>query len=215
MSFLFNCIAMNMNSFHPICIEICGLPGAGKTSLCEAIELVLSDSLFNPLLIPAAAELSPEIHKLNPEFNLWTLGVTLTRLMAAVEPPSQRVIIVDKGLRDAQIWLQWHEQEGRLARETSSSLRGALESLTHRYTTHCVILTAEIETCIARGILRKKRASKSPTIFNSGVLERLDLALRSCLPIWKAVNSPPQMELDSTSASSEDMARAIVHQLLK
>jgi predicted ATPase len=90
-------------------IEFAGTPKAGKSTAVEAIRHFFSRQKFRVHVLAERAALCPIPMKGHLFFNTWCAASMLAELLANVETDTD-IIIVDRGIFDALVWLrlQYH-----------------------------------------------------------------------------------------------------------
>jgi predicted NUDIX family phosphoesterase len=94
-------------------IEFAGTPKSGKTTAVEAIRHFLSRQGFRVYVLTERAAICPIPMKGHLFFNTWCASSMLAELLANVETPTD-VLIVDRGIFDALVWLTLQEKRGEL-----------------------------------------------------------------------------------------------------
>ena len=106
---------------RPFVIEFAGTPKSGKSTSVESIRHFLSRQEFRVHVLTERAELCPIPMKGHLFFNTWCAASMLAELLANVETVTD-IIIVDRGLFDALIWLSQQEKRGELIPEEARTL---------------------------------------------------------------------------------------------
>jgi len=104
---------------HTKIIELCGLPHTGKTTTVSAIMDLTKIWGVSSHLIIERASLCPIRDKLNPLFNLWTVTSLLSEYIEAVDRGVD-IVIADRGLLDALIWVNLFSKDGAFDQERES-----------------------------------------------------------------------------------------------
>src|ERR1051325_10881641 len=94
-------------------MEFAGTPKAGKSTTVEAIRHFLTRYGFRVHLLTERAAVCPIPMKGHLFFNTWCVASMLAELLANIETETD-VIIVDRGLFDALVWLTLQERRGEL-----------------------------------------------------------------------------------------------------
>jgi len=97
---------------RPFVLEITGTPKAGKTTLISMLDAFLRDCGFRVQVLKERASECPLPMKGHFFFNTWTTGTMLAGLLDAVDREHD-VVILDRGIFDALIWLRMQAQEGQ------------------------------------------------------------------------------------------------------
>jgi thymidylate kinase len=161
-----------------IIIELAGLPAAGKTSAAELLSARLRDRRVTCEVIEEAAQHNPlQALKCEWPFNVWSSCHMLMRLLEVQAADSAQVIIVDRGLLDAQCWMLWFKQRREIDAETYAALRTFLRAPAWAASTSVVVeLQVGFETALER------RSGDTGRIFNSRTFRDLSRAYElTCL----------------------------------
>jgi thymidylate kinase len=133
-------------------LELTGLPAAGKTSAAEMLASRLQARSISCQLIEEAARHNPlQEKKCQWEFNAWSSCHTLTSLLEvqAMDPPT--VIILDRGLVDAQCWMLWFKLRRELDTTSYTAIRNFLRGPRWAASTSLVAeLQVEFDTALNR-----------------------------------------------------------------
>lgn len=99
---------------RPYVLEITGTPKAGKTTLIGMVVSFLRQCGWQVHVVEERAGLCPLAMKGHFFFNTWTTGTMLAGLLDAVDRDDD-LIILDRGLFDALIWLEIQSAEGQVS----------------------------------------------------------------------------------------------------
>jgi len=94
-------------------IEFAGTPKSGKSTSVEAIRHFFSRHGFRVHVLAERASVCPIPMKGHLFFNAWCASSMLAELLANVETETD-IIVVDRGLFDALVWLTLQEKRGEL-----------------------------------------------------------------------------------------------------
>lgn len=100
---------------RPFVLEITGTPKAGKTTLISLVEGFLRDAGWRVHILTERAGACPLPMKGHFLFNTWTSGTMLAGLIDAVDRDVD-LVILDRGVFDALIWLEIQNQQGQVSR---------------------------------------------------------------------------------------------------
>lgn len=144
-------------------LELAGLPAAGKTSAAELLESRLRDRGIACRLIEEAAQHNPlQEQKCEWEFNAWSTCHTLSTLLQAQVANPPTVLILDRGLIDAQCWMLWFKLRRELDGTSYDAIRDFLRRPPWAATTSLVVeLKVSFDTAL------KRRDGDTGRIFNS------------------------------------------------
>lgn len=99
---------------RPFVLEVTGTPKAGKTTLITLAEGFLRDAGWHVHVLTERAAACPLPMKGHFLFNTWTLGTMLAGLIDAVDRDDD-LVILDRGVFDALIWLEVQKQQGQVS----------------------------------------------------------------------------------------------------
>lgn len=106
--------SVHLGLSRPFVIEFAGTPKAGKTTAFENLVMFLRRNDFRVASISEKAASCPIKQKDHIFFNTWTASQTLSDLLVALQG-SYDVVVLDRGLFDALIWMRWLRNKGRLS----------------------------------------------------------------------------------------------------
>ena len=98
----------------PLFVEFSGTPKAGKSTIINSLRLFLARNDFKVFVLTERASTCPIRDKQHPFFNVWTACATLTQLLAAAQAGRDDVVIMDRGLFDALVWMRWLQDKESL-----------------------------------------------------------------------------------------------------
>jgi predicted ATPase len=101
---------------RPFVLEITGTPKAGKTTLIGMLNSFLRQCGWRVHLLEERAGICPLPMKGHFFFNTWTTGSMLGGLLDAVDRDVD-LVILDRGLFDALVWLEIQASEGHVSSE--------------------------------------------------------------------------------------------------
>ena len=110
---------------RPVVIEFAGAPKAGKTTTLSTLQAFLKRCGFKVEVVIERASVCPIRDKKHANFNIWTACTTLAQILEKTQhqhqrnphPDSPEVLILDRGLFDALIWLGMMEHLARIKKE--------------------------------------------------------------------------------------------------
>lgn len=137
---------------RPVIIELTGLPAAGKTSAAQLLTSRLQARGVSCEMIDEAAEHNPlQDQKCEWPFNVWSSCRTLMDLLEAKAATRADVIVVDRGLVDAQCWMLWFRLRREIDDDTYSAMRDFLRApMWARDTSVVVELKVRFDTALRR-----------------------------------------------------------------
>jgi predicted NUDIX family phosphoesterase len=106
-------------------IEFAGTPKSGKSTSVEAIRHFFAREGFRVHVLTERAALCPIPMKGHLFFNTWCAASMLAELLANVETETD-IIIIDRGLFDALVWLQLQRQRGELTTSEANTIESFL-----------------------------------------------------------------------------------------
>src|ERR1700687_1018996 len=98
---------------RPFVIEFAGTPKSGKSTSVEAVRHFLTRHGFRVHVLAERAAVCPIPMKGHLFFNTWCATSMLAELLANVETETD-IIIVDRGIFDALVWLTSQERRGEV-----------------------------------------------------------------------------------------------------
>jgi predicted NUDIX family phosphoesterase len=94
----------------PVIFEFAGVPGAGKTSTLNALQVFLKRCGFRVETVMDRTSLCPIRNQTHPDFDVWAACITLAQILEKTQPPpgldDPDILILDRGLFDALCWLR-------------------------------------------------------------------------------------------------------------
>jgi predicted NUDIX family phosphoesterase/uridine kinase len=106
-------------------IEFAGTPKSGKSTSVEAVRHFFSRNGFRVHVLTERAATCPIPMKGHLFFNTWCACTMLAELLANVEADAD-IILVDRGLFDALVWMTMQERRGEIASEEAAMIEGFL-----------------------------------------------------------------------------------------
>lgn len=101
---------------RPLIIEFTGLPKAGKTTVVNSLSMFLRRNGISTIVITERASVCPIKNKHHPDFNIWTGCRTLSNILNYKQANDYSVIIVDRGIYDALIWMALLYKKGKMSK---------------------------------------------------------------------------------------------------
>ena len=162
---------------RPFVLEITGTPKAGKTTLIGMLDAFLRDCGFRVQVLKERASECPLPMKGHFFFNTWTTGTMLAGLIDAIDREHD-VVILDRGIFDALIWLRMQAQEGQTTKEESTAFKAfvKLERWRRLIDRVCLIET-QPETAMQREN-QNRLIPRSGSVMNASRLSRFNDAMR-------------------------------------
>src|SRR5579862_398942 len=100
-------------------LEFAGTPKSGKSTAVEAVRHFFSRNQFRVHVLTERAAVCPIPMKGHLFFNTWCACSMIAELLANVDLDTD-IIIVDRGILDALVWLQLQHQRGELTIEETN-----------------------------------------------------------------------------------------------
>lgn len=161
---------------RPFVIEFAGTPKSGKSTSVESIRHFFSRHGFRVHVLAERAAVCPIPMKGHLFFNTWCATSMLAELLANIEADTD-IIIVDRGLFDALVWLALQERRGELTGEEARRIESFL--LLDRWCTLTdlvVVMEVLAEEALTRETLQRI-TQKPGSIMNSEVLAAISEAV--------------------------------------
>jgi hypothetical protein len=98
---------------RPFIIEFSGTPKSGKTTTIAAIHQFLKRNGVVVRTFQERASVAPLIDKGSAFFNTWVTCATLNGIIEALEDEKLDVLILDRGLFDGLVWIDWQQETHR------------------------------------------------------------------------------------------------------
>jgi thymidylate kinase/predicted NUDIX family phosphoesterase len=106
-------------------IEFAGTPKSGKSTSVEAIRHFFSRHGFRVHVLAERAAVCPIPMKGHLFFNTWCAASMLAELLANVEAEAD-IVIVDRGIFDALVWLTMQRQRGEVTHDEAQTIEAFL-----------------------------------------------------------------------------------------
>src|SRR4051794_39520265 len=107
----------------PYFVELAGLPAGGKTTTAERLSEWLIAHRYTAIVIPEPGPTSKlQDAKLDWKFNAWTLCKTVSSILEHEHLQAVDFVILDRGLLDAQCWIQWFNNTGRIDADAADAI---------------------------------------------------------------------------------------------
>ena len=161
-------------------IEFAGTPKAGKSTSVEAIRHFFSRQGFTVHILVERASVCPIPMKGHLFFNTWCAATMLAELLANVDTETD-IIIVDRGLFDALVWLTLQRQRGEVTEGEKKTIESFLLLDRWRMLIDlAVVMNVNAKEAISRE--NSQRISSKPgSIMNSDVLVAITQAVKDAV----------------------------------
>jgi len=161
-------------------IEFAGTPKSGKSTSVEAIRHFLNRNGFRVHVLIEPASVCPIPMKGHLFFNTWCTAMMLADLISKVDTPTD-VIILDRGLFDALVWLGLQAQRGELtAAETTTIEDFLLLERWRNLIDLAIVMNVSAEEALAREHVQRI-SSRPGSIMNLQVLETLSRSVHAAV----------------------------------
>ncbi len=109
----------------PVVIEFAGSPKAGKTTTLSTLQTFLKRCGFKVEVVIERASICPIRDKKHANFNIWTACMTLAQILERTQhqhrsepdPDAPEILILDRGLFDAIVWLVMMEHLAKIQKQ--------------------------------------------------------------------------------------------------
>jgi predicted NUDIX family phosphoesterase/thymidylate kinase len=108
---------------RPFIIEFAGTPKSGKTTTIGAIHQFLKRNGVMVQTFQERASVAPLLDKGTAFFNTWVTCATLNGIIEALEDEKLDVLILDRGLFDGLVWIDWQEKTHRVSQAEAKGFR--------------------------------------------------------------------------------------------
>lgn len=136
-------------------IELFGLPEAGKTTSAEAVNKFINrQTNYRSRIITERASQCPIEDKLHPLFNFWTVTSLIKEYIEAIDQDYD-VLIADRGINDAIIWINYFNRNDEYSNYWDSFLRLIDNNFVKDAYLCTLYFTADIEIILDRECRRQ------------------------------------------------------------
>lgn len=181
----------------PFFLEFTGQPDSGKSSAIKSLYIFLRRHGFRikkPL--EGAEEISDDIPRSSPEFNLATGAYAVKFLTYLHHMHTHDVVMLDRGIIDAYMQMKSWRMKGKL---TEREMRSYQEYFTSRFwasrLTNCYILTCDPEVSIAR----TQREARTDKLGGSTTPESIALMRKASIETYEELKDRFPLTLVDTS----------------
>jgi predicted NUDIX family phosphoesterase len=166
-------------------LELAGTPKSGKSTAVEAIRHFFTRNGFRVHVLAERAGVCPIPMKGHLFFNTWCAASMLAELLANVETVTD-IIIVDRGLFDALVWMTMQEDRGELTEMEARTIESFL--LLGRWRSLidlAVVMSVSPDEAIRRE--NSQRITEKPgSIMNSDILTSILSAVKKATSKYSA-----------------------------
>ncbi len=108
---------------RPFIVEFAGTPKSGKTTTINALHQLLKRNDIAVRTFQERASVAPLLDKGTAFFNTWVTCATLNGVIEALEDEKLDVLILDRGLFDGLVWIDWQEKTHRVSSSEAERFR--------------------------------------------------------------------------------------------
>jgi predicted NUDIX family phosphoesterase len=187
-------------------LEFAGTPKSGKSTAVEAMRHFFSRNQFRVHVLSERAAVCPIPMKGHLFFNTWCACSMIAELLANVDLDTD-IIIVDRGILDALVWLQLQDERGELTSEETKIIESFL--LLERWRSLVdlsVVMYVSAEKAMEREV--GQRITRKPgSIMNEDVLRAITNSVRGATNRYSS-QFKSVISLDTSCTSSVRDANA-------
>jgi len=158
---------------RPFIVEFAGTPKSGKTTTITAIHQFLKRNGINVRTLQERASVAPLLDKGTALFNTWVTCATLNGIIEALEDDKLDVLILDRGLFDGLVWIDWQEKTHRASKAEAEGFRSFVQTQRWRGLIDLVfVMHCDPGTSLAREYANQITQRRG-AIMNEGTLRQL------------------------------------------
>lgn len=199
---------------HCFVIEFMGLPKSGKTTVIRLLSHYLRRNSINCYIVFERASVCPIKGKQSLSFSIWNACSSLLKVLETSNEPQKTVIIFDRGIFDALVWMKTFSQINGIKTEEFETF---IKFFTNQRWINHIDLLIHLKTTVEQSLLRENDdvlIDKPGSIMNFEVLkdyeENATLLKRQYSAIAKNYK-----EYDTTTTETKANARRITIDVLK
>lgn len=186
---------------RPFFFELTGTPDAGKTTSSKESYNFLRLMDLRVLIPQEGAEVIQHIERKTPAYNIRTGLYALTQLMDYAAGHAYDVVIFDRAIFDAYVWMMyWREKNQLSEEEMKRNQQFFLSRWWANYIDLSIFMVCEPEEAMRRGkriaISKKMGSTSNPTTIRT-LVDRYRLAFTQLRP------THPQLQLIDTTEMKE------------
>jgi thymidylate kinase len=203
----------------PLVVEFSGTPKAGKSTIINSLRLFLARNDFRSFVLTERASTCPVRDKTHPFFNVWTACATLIQMLNAVQPKAPNdlvddVVIMDRGLFDALVWMRWLEGHQKLTNNQRTMINQFLTLDLWRDLVDLVfIMKVSPDEALSREFSNLV-TRKTGSIMNAKTIEEFNDALDGTLDEYGPA-FPKLLRVDTTNKKPQDTSYDVVRMTLR
>lgn len=200
---------------RPYIVELAGTPKAGKTTALHILQRFLKDCGYHVQVMRERAGDCPVAMKGHFFFNTWTTTTMLASMIESLESEAD-VLLLDRGVFDAIVWLESQKHERQLSQEEYEVFRKfVLLDRWRTLTDLTIVFTVEPEKALQREN-KDLLIERTGSIMGTEFLERYNRALSDAQASVRNdfsfvdVNTT---EHDSPRATASEIAAALLEHM--
>lgn len=195
----------------PIMIEISGMPNAGKTTTLNQLNNFFETNHIPHITIFEHAASCPIYEKLDPLFFYWTAFQMLSDLAEAITQ-HKSVIVCERGMFDAIVWLNFHKNAEHITNEQYQSLLNLLLTPLPNQPKSFVCLMTCTTNCSLQREQNKHERKTYGRIVNKEILPQLYTAIQQTQTQYRTLYDH-FISIDTSLLSIEQMTSLIITEL--
>lgn len=199
---------------RPFLIEFTGSPSSGKTTCITELDKFLRRQGFQVLRPQEGAEVIRHIPRTTPEYNIRTALYALQMIMDYSHGHAYDIVIFDRGLFDAYVWMEYWHEKNKLASEEKNLIQSFflsrfwIERLDIAY-----IVTCDAEVAIERE-MKIALSSKTGETSNPETMRALAKRYQSAFQELKTQYKQLKL-IDTTYMPENKMVQLVAAETLK
>lgn len=195
-------------------IEFMGLPKSGKTTIIRLLSHYLRRNDINCYIIQERASLCPIKGKQRIEFSIWNACSSLLKLLETYEEPQKTVIIFDRGIFDALVWIKTFALQNGISNDEFESIFNYFTNT--RWITK-IDLLIHLRTTVELSLQRENQDAlieKPGSIMNPEILTKYQENAMNLAYKFKKIAKDYQ-EYDTTITETKENAKNITISVLE
>jgi predicted NUDIX family phosphoesterase len=203
----------------PIVLEFAGVPKAGKTTTLNTVHTFLKRCGFRVETVVERASICPIQDKKHFNFNVWTACTSLSQILEKTQDPptptDPEILILDRGIFDALVWMNMMKKMGRLRSNEYKNIESFL--LTDDW---CKRITGVIVMTVSPQEAMKREQGLLPvtskgSIMNEGILTQMSENTEKCIDYFKTkFNTVPIDTSPAQGATPKKTAETVANHVL-
>ena len=185
-------------------IEFSGIPRSGKSTSAEGLKRFLESKKKRTHLVKERASLCPIPNKLHPDFNLWT-SLSFFRELLVASNNNKEFIIADRGLFDANIWINLFCEQDKIYKKELSIFQSIYDSVFMKNIEYYLFFFKCDIQCALNRKYERTLVKKTGRIMNEDILGKYILSYSSI----KSQSKIEIIELDTTKMPIANMLNSV------